>query len=172
LSDGAIVEHVLLGTGAYDAGLREDDKIYEVNGVSVHSMQGFKEAIRSATGGDLVSLKVSREEGELQIDARLMDLTAELLDDTEMEVNGRVSARATGFERVFLHDTVLEPNQCGGPLVNLNGEVVGINIARAGRVTSYALPFDVVKPVVDGLVAQAKLVSRSDDSPNRLQGVR
>ena len=83
----------------------------------------------------------------------------ELLDKTEMEVNGRVSARSTGFSNVFSHDTVLEPQDCGGPLVNLDGKVVGINIARAGRVSSYALPSQTVKPIVDSLLAQAKLVS-------------
>ena len=32
------------------------------------------------------------------------------------------------------------PNECGGPLVSLDGKVVGINIARGGRVDSYAMP--------------------------------
>jgi S1-C subfamily serine protease len=77
-----------------------------------------------------------------------------------MEVNGPISARATGFNRVFMHDSVIIPNQCGGPLVNLDGRAVGINIARAGRVSTYALPADTVQSVVKGLLEQAKLVSR------------
>ena len=32
------------------------------------------------------------------------------------------------------------PADCGGPLVNLDGKVVGMNIARAGRTESYAIP--------------------------------
>ena len=159
-NQGAAVQHVLLGTGAYDAGLRVGDSIFEVNGIAVKTYEGFIDVIKTATGGDLVTLKVHRAENDLELKAQLMDLTDELLDDTEMEVNGRISARATGFERVFSHDTVLRPDQCGGPLCNLDGEVVGINIARAGRVTSYALPYDVVRPIVDDLIAQAKLVSR------------
>ena len=35
---------------------------------------------------------------------------------------------------------MLQPWLCGGPLVNLDGEAIGLNIARAGRVTTYALP--------------------------------
>jgi serine protease Do len=172
-TEGAAISHVLLGTGAYDAGLRVGDNIYEVNGVAVKSHDGFIDVIKSASGGDLVTLKVTRAERKLEMQARLMDLTDELLDDTEMEVNGRVSARATGFERVFPHDTVLKPNQCGGPLVNLDGEVVGINIARAGRVTSYALPYDIVKPLVESVVAEAKLVSRkADPEPLELVPIR
>lgn len=163
-SAGAAVAHVLRGTGAFDAGLKLNDNIFEVNGSPVQTQRHFKQLIGTAMGGDFVKLKVDRAGKELEMDVRLMDLTSELLDDTEMEVNGRVSARATGFNRVFLHDTVLEPNQCGGPIVNLDGEVVGINIARAGRVTSYALPVDVVKPIVANLISEAKPVSHNAES--------
>ncbi len=156
---GAEVMHVLAGTGADQAGLSVGDSIFEVNGREVYSLRAFKEAIGAARGGEFVNLKVTRRDQTIPVQARLMDLTEELLDDTEMEVNGRVSARATGFKQVFLHDTVLEPEQCGGPLVNLDGRVVGLNIARAGRVTSYALPASVVKPAVDQMINSAKLVS-------------
>lgn len=169
---GAEVLRIVPGTGADEAGLYIGDSIYEVNGIEVNSLEGFRNAIEGAVGGDFIKLAVNRKERTFEVDARLMDLANELLDETEMEVNGRISARATGFEKVFLHDTVLEPHQCGGPLVNLDGRVVGINIARAGRVTSYALPSDVVRPVVESLIAQAKLVSRNADSEPDLQPVR
>ncbi len=164
-SEGAAITLVLPGSGADDAGLKIGDSIYQVNGREVYSRGEFLSVIANGYGGQPVHLGVNRADRKFDIDARLMDLSDELLDETEMEVNGRVSARATGFGRVFLHDTVLEPNQCGGPLVNLDGRVVGLNIARAGRVTSYALPADVVKPTVEGLIEQAKLVS-SPVEPN------
>ena len=83
----------------------------------------------------------------------------ELLDLTELangetfqeDIGGRLSKRRTGFPLALQHDTVLQPNQCGGPLVDLDGQVVGINIARASRVASYALPAAVVKPVLEKL---------------------
>ena len=33
-----------------------------------------------------------------------------------------------------------EKQQCGGPVVDLNGNVIGINIARAGRIKTYTIP--------------------------------
>jgi S1-C subfamily serine protease len=39
----------------------------------------------------------------------------------------------------LVHDTILRPNDCGGPLVDLAGRVVGINIASNDRLTSRAL---------------------------------
>jgi serine protease Do len=46
---------------------------------------------------------------------------------------------------------VLRPTDCGGPLVDLDGRVLGINIARAGRVETWALPGDVIKSLIKPL---------------------
>lgn len=48
---------------------------------------------------------------------------------------------------------MIHPNECGGPLVNTDGKIVGINIARALRVTTYAVPTDVVLEVSKKLLA-------------------
>src|SRR5690606_31507268 len=66
-------------------------------------------------------------------------------------MGGPLSARNSGFPAVIQHDTVLKPNECGGPLVTLAGEVIGINIARGGRTESYAIPSDVVVGVLKEL---------------------
>jgi S1-C subfamily serine protease len=60
--------------------------------------------------------------------------------ETEIEVDGRLSVKRWGFERVLQHDTQLDPTDCGGPIVALDGGAIGINIARAARVASYAVP--------------------------------
>ena len=63
-------------------------------------------------------------------------------------MSGRMSQRRAGFPQALQHDTVLEPEMCGGPVVNLAGQAVGLNIARAGRVETYAVPADVVKTLI------------------------
>src|SRR5262249_54167478 len=55
------------------------------------------------------------------------------------------------FQVVLQHDTVLRPEDCGGPVVNLDGKVVGINIARSGRVESLAIPTEAVVEVLSEL---------------------
>ena len=57
------------------------------------------------------------------------------------------------FPTILQHDTVIKPTDCGGPLVDLDGRVVGINVARAGRVESYALPSEVVVPLLADLMS-------------------
>lgn len=153
---GAVVRHVLPGTGAEIAGLRPGDRIRAIDGQRLADRQAAMSVLESCRAGQSIQMAIARGEDELETHAQMMDLANELHDPTEMEVNGLVSARSSGFNAVFLHDTVLLPSQCGGPLVDLNGRVVGINIARAGRVTSYALPTSSVRPEIERMVAHAK----------------
>lgn len=153
---GAFIRHVLRGTGADLAGLRVGDTIQSINGQRLTDRAAAMSLLESCRAGQAIQLAVVRGNEELDLNAQMMDLADELHDETEMEVNGQVSARSSGFSAVFLHDTVLLPSQCGGPLVDLNGHVVGINIARAGRVTSYALPTATVRPEIERMLKQAK----------------
>jgi serine protease Do len=68
-------------------------------------------------------------------------------------LGGRLSQRRAGFARVLQHDTVLDPEQCGGPVLNLEGEAVGMNIARAGRVESFALAASIIQPLIADFIA-------------------
>jgi S1-C subfamily serine protease len=62
-----------------------------------------------------------------------------------------LSERRNGFPTILQHDQVIAPTDCGGPLVDLDGKAVGINIARAGRVESYAIPTEVVLSAINEL---------------------
>ena len=50
------------------------------------------------------------------------------------------------------HDIVIHPDECGGPIVDTDGRVVGINIARALRVSTFAIPANVVQQVAARLI--------------------
>ena len=43
----------------------------------------------------------------------------------------------------------------GGPLVNLDGKVIGLNIARASRFATYALPAPLARQILARLKAEA-----------------
>jgi len=105
--------------------------------------------------GQEVGLKVKRGETELQIKLKLV-----LFVDEDEEYSGDLSERRGGFPAVFAHDTAIIPEACGSPLLDLDGKVVGLNIARAGRVTTYAIPADVLQKVVPKLMQQAKKSER------------
>jgi S1-C subfamily serine protease len=54
-------------------------------------------------------------------------------------------------------------------LVDLEGNVVGINIARAGRVHCFALPMNVIVPTVEEMLRSATIaLQRRSDGENVL----
>ena len=56
---------------------------------------------------------------------------------------------------VFAHDGRLSPEECGGPVVDLDGHVVGLNIARVDTARTLAIPADVLQKVISELQQQA-----------------
>ena len=65
------------------------------------------------------------------------------------KMSGKFSVRRTGFETVLQHDITLGPSDMGGPLFDLEGRLVGINIAKANRVEFFAIPVEAIKKVLE-----------------------
>ena len=61
---------------------------------------------------------------------------------------GPFSERRFGFSTTIVHDSLLEPNQCGGPLMDVDCNLVGLNIARSMRVATLAVPAGRVREFV------------------------
>ena len=76
-------------------------------------------------------------------------------DLEEMELGG---GQRTGlFTRWIQHDAVISPGNSGGPLVNLAGEIVGIN-ELGGSTLSFAIPSDLAQRVADALATEGEVV--------------
>ena len=58
------------------------------------------------------------------------------------------SKRVDDFPEIIQHDTPLSAAAMGGVLLDLKGRVIGLNIARLDRVTTFALPGELVGKVV------------------------
>jgi len=164
---GALIKNVFPGGGAAKAGIEDGDVIVAMDDNRLANQEAVLSKISTLHAGEHVRIGLRRGDRSLEVDAQLMDIHPSMLDETEIEVNGNLSARSTGFAKAFQHDTVLEPHQCGGPLLDTRGRVVGLNIARAGRVNSYALPNDVVVPAVRSMLTAAKLIPVSLEAADR-----
>lgn len=168
-TDGVIASRVLANGGANRAGIVENDVIVAINGKESTSLQSIQRMIGSNRAGDRIKVSLKRAGVKMDVTAQLTDMSIVLGNREEAEVNGQVSARSSDFPSAFQHDTVLMPNQCGGPLVNLQGQVVGLNIARAGRVHCFALPMSVVVPEVEEMLKSATIaLKRHSDGDNIL----
>jgi S1-C subfamily serine protease len=64
------------------------------------------------------------------------------------------------YENFIQTDASINPGNSGGPLVNLKGEVIGINtaIVAAGQGIGFAIPINMVKRVMNQLVERGKVI--------------
>lgn len=160
-NDGPQILRVLDGSAAEAAGLRANDIVLQVNDTRVTTREGLIEYISNFRPGDKLQLRIRRGSETLAIGAvlgrpetgRPTQAGGKNRRTEDERLAGELSERRGGFPTVLQHDTVLRPTQIGGPLIDLDGHAVGINIARADRVSTYALPAATVQTVLKDLQA-------------------
>jgi len=131
-------------SGAEEAGVVAGDRILAINGRNETNRSSVISRLRDIFPGENVQLTILRGSEKLEMNAKVRDFRVMEESENDSKVNGPRSARLSGFEQVIQHDTVLNPDECGGPILDSQGRFVGLNIARAGRVVSLAIPASVV----------------------------
>ena len=157
--EGVGISQVMPDSGGQRAGLRRGDVVIKVNGQEMKNLEMMVKTVREHLPGEQVKLEIRRGEEMLSIKAilgRIGDLSPTKQTVPQDKLGGPLSKRRSGFPTVLQHDTVLEPKECGGALVDLNGKAVGINIARAGRISTYALPSSLVVPLIETMKQASK----------------
>jgi serine protease Do len=85
-------------------------------------------------------------------------LTAGIISAT-----GRKNVGITDYEDFVQTDAAINPGNSGGPLVNLKGEVIGINTAIASRSggsmgVGFAIPSNMARQIMDEILQNGKVV--------------
>jgi len=169
---GQVVGDVVPGGTGAAAGLRPGDVVVRIDGVALDSAEAAAAPLRARAPGDLVELQVARDGSVEAISVRLLALPFE--DPRRLNQGVEVSRRCTGFGEVIQHDAVVPAQNVGSPLVDSRGRVVGMNIARADRMKTYALPSRAVAPAVDRMLARIRAgdVPADADPTDGLEPVR
>jgi serine protease Do len=154
---GVQIKRVIYGGPAAKAGMRVDDCLIEFEGKKLTDSEALFKQMEKTKPGQEVGLKLKRDGKELELKLKLV-----LFVDEDEEYSGDLSERRAGFPAVFAHDTAIIPEACGSPILDLDGRIVGVNIARAGRVTTYAIPAEELQKVVPKMVRQAKRTVRKE----------
>lgn len=162
----ARIRDVMPGFGAEKAGLKAGDVILTLDSKKMNNGKELVDALRNYRDGQSVKLSVLRGEEQLEFSIQMMVPKPERpvrgVDRQERmnRLGSQLSRRAEGFQLAIQHDSVLQPWQCGGPLLNLEGRAIGLNIARAGRIASYALPADLLLTLVDRLKERMEVAAQ------------
>jgi serine protease Do len=146
----AKIAEIIEDSAAAAAQLLPGDLIKRVDDNEINGREALVRLIREHQPGATVNITVLRGDEELVVPATLTHPFGQFLSRiaAQNHMGGELSLRRTGFSAVLQHDTVLRPQDCGGPLVNLDGQAIGVNIARAGRTESYAIPAGVIVPLL------------------------
>lgn len=160
----ARIVQVFAASAAAKAGLLVNDVILEIEGGKTPTREALVKRVQEFSPGDTVQILAKRGDEELKLSAILMGRFPGLRpsrSEFQNLLGSGLSERRFGFAKAFQHDTVFEPTDVGGPVVNLDGKVVGFNIARSGRTESYAIATDSLAKIVKALVPESETASES-----------
>jgi serine protease Do len=162
LEEGTTITEITPKSAAAKAGLKVKDRILAVSGKPTEDTDTLRHILQWTKAGEPVTLKIKRGDEELELKATL-DKIPPGRGDFQNRLGSDLSERSGAFPLILQHDTVLFPTDCGGPLVDLDGKVLGINIARVGRVESVAIPAEAVQAVLGDLKAGKNVPLEQED---------
>ncbi len=150
---GPMIRFVMKDSPAAKAGLKEKDLVYQIGAKKIIDMESLINTVQRHKPGDVITIKLKRKGEDMELKATLAKIPPGFLGNPQERMGSILSNRRGGFPVILQHDTVLKPSDCGGPLVDLDGQAVGLNIARAGRVESYAIPAEKIQELLPELLS-------------------
>lgn len=142
---GAVLREVTEDGAAERAGLTVGDVVTKLNETAITTHMDMRRFLGTLDPNATVVAKIRRGEKELEKTIRLGAFPS---SSNHAADQMNKSGRRDGFSKVIPHDADLKPANCGGPLFDLNGNFVGLNIARNSRVRSYAIPRSIIQQLV------------------------
>jgi serine protease Do len=152
-----LITEVHEGGGAEAAGVEAGDLILAAGGRPVADREELGKVIEKLRVGDDLDLTVERKGERLDLKVRVAgraDVFGEEMSRND-SMSGRFSERRSGFPRVIQHDIIADRHRIGGPLLDLDGRCLGMNIARANRCETFAIPANDLRSLADRLITQA-----------------
>jgi serine protease Do len=142
---GVKISEVKEGSGAAAAGLEVGDVILKVGERSISGLLELQNALTGQLPGQTLTLTIEKEGKETKVEVILgnrpksQQMFGGRLQQME-RMGGPISEVRSSFTRAIQTDMRPRPNQIGGPVVDLQGRVVGITLARADRTRSFVMP--------------------------------
>lgn len=155
-----IIREVIKDGPADRAGAMNGDKILSVDGTDVTTLEAIFPILSKKKIGEQVTMRVKRKEKKVSysitLGSRRKALGENMPEDSNDLISGGFSKRRDDFPMVLQHDTPSRFTLMGGPLLNLRGELIGMNIARVNRAENYALPISVVQESLQRILKNAQ----------------
>ncbi|RYD26877.1 MAG: PDZ domain-containing protein, partial [Verrucomicrobiaceae bacterium] len=172
---GVKIGDVTKGSGAGAAGLKAGDVILKVGDRDISGLNELKNALWGAKPGTEIELSVLKG-GQREESVRVILGSSQEMPQfaegrlMQMERMGsRLNEVRDDFSNVVETDMVIEPEQAGGPVANLKGEVVGITMSRSGRTRSYVMPAAAITALLQKETTDPELAASRDKEEREQQ---
>jgi S1-C subfamily serine protease len=166
---GVRIDRIAPDSGAAAAGLKAGQVILRVGDRPISGLLELKNSLSGRTPGSRVSVRVKTGKDESDVEVLLgnrPDLPTYPGDRlrTMERMGGPISRVRDSFTSAIQSDMRPRPEQIGGPVVDLEGRVIGITLARADRTRSFIMPAAAVEKLLSAAPADPSLAKiRRDD---------
>jgi serine protease Do len=154
--DKLVFTYIQPNSAAQTGGLQQGDELHTVDGNTVEDQLDFLKALQKYSAGDTTTINIIRE-GKEYSKIIILKYPPERKSGHPAELfAGGKSLRRDGFNQVFIHDSAILATECGGPVFNAEGDLIGINIARLSRTSTVAIPASTIKAFVKSSLKSKK----------------
>ena len=119
--------------------LQLGDQITGINGVAISRPEHYGGELMKYLPGDSISIQGIRAGNKFSLLVGLRSMPRPAEHTAELFEGGK-SLKLDGFKKVFSHDAVIRPEECGGPVFDADGNFYGLNIARFSRTSTLVMP--------------------------------
>lgn len=151
---GVRVREIDPDANSAQAGVQPNDIILRVDERNVSSTLELRNALLDYQPGDTIQLELMRDDESLTLDVELgrrpqFQGVPEGRLRLMRRMGGPISLRGDHFPLALQTDMQLPPNEIGGPVVNLDGQAIGITISRTDRTRSFILPASHIREMLE-----------------------
>ena len=147
--DNKVVFEEVQDGAAKKAGLQAGDVVLKLDDKSVRQRNDVFRFLSNQDVNNRIDVTVRRDGEEITKEVILGKRPAKESRHIADDFDGGKSVRRDGFSRVVSHDADLRPEQCGGPVFDIDGNFLGVNISRFSRTRSYIIPRTLIKEFID-----------------------
>jgi len=148
---------------AAKSGICPGDVLLSINKRPILEHDDVMKCIQGCAPGDRILVELERA-------GKRAEIRLKLEPEPYLRCSAAVSPyrnfRSEDFPVFFEHDMRLTLNECGGPVIALDGKALGITIARQGEYGCVAIPADAVEVLVE------RLKTGHSDRPNPRSGAQ
>lgn len=134
--------------GARNAGIHPGDHLVRLDGNAMNTQRDVTQFLFKQNPTSTISAVVRRGRREMEKTITLGTSTRERGHVADRLIGGK-SVRRDGFTLAISHDGDIKPEDCGGPVFDMHGTFLGINMARFSRTRCYLIPPSVLRQFVD-----------------------